>query len=114
MSYLFYLFIMVLYRIEHYSFFDSHDTINTSLEILKFTVISETPCGYWIKPYSDVKKKWISKTSKKRYAYPTIQEARVNFIKRTEKRLKILKNQVSFVEEALRKVETFYKPKQKP
>ena len=39
-------------------------------------------------------KKWVSKTSRKRFAYPTKEEALENYIKRTEKRLKILEWQV--------------------
>lgn len=105
---------MILYRIEYTYYFDNWDLPKGSLEIVKFTPISETPCGYWIQPNPYCKKKWVSKTGKKRYAYPTIQEARVNFIKRTEKRLKILETQVDCVQDALRQIQTFYKPKQKP
>jgi len=36
---------------------------------------------------------WISKNSKKRYAYPTKKEALENFIKRNERRIEILKYQ---------------------
>ena len=35
--------------------------------------------------------RWVSKTAKKRYAYPTKEEALINYIKRTEKRIRILK-----------------------
>lgn len=69
---------------------------NPKLEIREFNLFKETPKGYWIghmNPFghsiSDWRK-WVSKTSKKRFAYPTKEEALVNFIKRTEKRLKIL------------------------
>ena len=61
-------------------------------------MFKETPKGYWI-GYGSLGQhkynwqKWVSKTSKKRFAYPTEKEALTNFIKRTEKRLKILKRQ---------------------
>ena len=46
--------------------------------------IKETPCGHWIEiPYG--KDKWISNTSRKRFAYPTKEGAIINFIKRTKR-----------------------------
>jgi hypothetical protein len=73
---------------------DSHFP-NPKLEVREYNLLRETPKGYWIGygnfGYNKYEwKKWVSKTSKKRFAYPTKEEALVNFIKRTEKRLKIL------------------------
>ena len=69
-----------------------------------FYLVKETPKGYWIDRIKvaeyledyrlkDIKKycRWIPKKSKKRYAYPTKQEALNYFIKRTEKYKRILK-----------------------
>jgi hypothetical protein len=73
---------------------DSHFP-NPKLEIREYNLLRETLKGYWV-GYGNLGydryswKKWVSKTSKKRFAYPTKEEALVNFIKRTEKRLKIL------------------------
>ena len=47
------------------------------------------------------KDKWISKSSKKRYAYPTKEEALINYIKRTEKRLRILESQIKLCKTGL-------------
>lgn len=47
------------------------------LTIREFYVMSETPKGWWINV--DGKKTWISKTAKKRYAYPTREEALESF-----------------------------------
>ena len=68
-----------------------------------------------LRPYNSLfsKEKWVSKDGKKRYAYDTIQGARTNFIKRNQKRLSILKNQVEVVEKSLELVKKFHKPKQK-
>ena len=66
---------------------------NPCLELREYDLISETPKGYWVgynMGSSFIPKKWVSKTSKKRFAYPTMEEALTNFILRTEKRLKIL------------------------
>ena len=66
------------------------------LELRTFDLIGETPKGYWI-GYTgrNSKFKWISKTSKKRYAYPTKEEAINAYIKRTTRRIEIMEYQIS-------------------
>lgn len=72
------------------------------IEIEIYNLWSETPKGYWIghglPNLLHGYKIWISKTSKKRYAYPTKKEALDNFIKRNEKRIKILNHQLMISE----------------
>ena len=56
----------------------------------------ETLKGYWIgygHPDNGLQShsRWVSKTAKKRYAYPTKEEAMTSYIKRTERRIGILK-----------------------
>lgn len=71
---------------------------NPKLILKKFNLWKETPKGYWIGyglPNTlNNGGRWVSKTAKKRYAYPTKKEALINFIKRNERRVKILKRQV--------------------
>lgn len=67
---------------------------NPKLELRKYDLIKETPKGYWIGYKGFSFKKWIPKNSRKRYAYPTKEEALKNFILRTKKRVKILKRQI--------------------
>ena len=63
-----------------------------TLVINEFVLIKETAQGYWISSSGfEFGKRWVSKTSRKRYAYPSKQEAMTNFIKRTERRIGILK-----------------------
>lgn len=98
------------YKIVHYASMDSDGEYSSSsfpsLVCETYESIKETPCGHWIgfkslksankieRPLSDYYwKKWVSNTSRKRFAYPTQEEALQGFIKRTEKRIKILKNQ---------------------
>jgi hypothetical protein len=69
------------------------------IELRTFNLHKETPKGYWIgygHPDNGLQShsKWVSKTAKKRYAYPTKEEAMNNYIKRTEKRIEILKSQL--------------------
>jgi hypothetical protein len=75
---------------------------NRRIRYSEYFVLSETPKGYWIslKYYKDEdrllksEKKWVSKTSKKRFAYTTKKEALIAFIKRKEKQIKILESQL--------------------
>ena len=70
-----------------------------SLICHSYNLFKETPKGYWIgSGYLNDgllrdEGRWVSKTAKKRYAYPTKGEALINFIKRTEKRKNILEYQ---------------------
>ena len=60
------------------------------LRFIEYQLVKETPKGYWITHRSwrlqMISPKWISKTSRKRFAYPTKQEALTNYIKRTERK----------------------------
>jgi len=78
----------------------------TEVHLCEFVLLKETKHGYWIIPesikgslswlwYVESNKKWIPKESKKRYAYPTKEQALVGYIKRSERRIKILKGQLS-------------------
>lgn len=84
---------MKFYRYHDYQ---SHNGIN--IDLSEFELLRETKCGYWIIPmcfvdYSNIKtvekvKRWISKTSSKRFAYPTKKEAAGNLICRKRKQIK--------------------------
>jgi len=80
-----------------------------------YNLHKETPKGYWIgygHPDNGLQShsRWVSKTAKKRYAYPTKGEALNNYIKRTEKRIKILKGQLEECEHGLMKAKAIVKP----
>jgi hypothetical protein len=53
-----------------------------------FMVVKETRCGYWIEAYEGLK--WVSATGKKRFAYPTKDEAINSFHARKRRYLQIL------------------------
>lgn len=83
---------------------------NPTIELREYDVLKETQKGCWIgylNLFGDIIsnwQKWISKTSKKKFAYPIKEEALTNFIKRTEKRIRILKYQITFCEISLNKI----------
>lgn len=78
-------------------------SVKLDIEILYLR--KETNCGYWISPYpedngwehEDFERRWVSKTSRKRYAYPTKEEAMDNFKHRKAKQKKILSSQLAKV-----------------
>lgn len=73
---------------------------NPKLECYEYNLFKETEKGYWIGYGNFIPDKlrsnahWVSKTAKKRYAYPTKKEALIGYIKRTERRIGILKFQL--------------------
>ena len=71
--------------------------ISWNLYMYKYDLLKKTPKGYWIgfKEFSCglTWKKWISKTAKKRYAYPTEKEALNAYILRSKRRVEILEDQ---------------------
>jgi intein/homing endonuclease len=76
------------------------------VSLVKFGVLKHTPCGVWVKR-TDVfdlhgyRKRWVSKSSRKRYAYPTKEEALVSFIARKNRQLRILKCHIDDVKTVL-------------
>lgn len=70
--------------------------VRVSIDLERFTVIRETPCGYWFVPdwmasfpheTIQEEKRWVSKDAVRRHCYPTKQEAWVSFKARCRKRL---------------------------
>lgn len=78
---------MNFYRYEHNRVDDSRVIIY----FLEFILIKETKKGYWIKTRSiSQPKKWVSKTAKKRFAYPTKKEALESFEARKRRQIVLL------------------------
>ena len=92
---------MKFYRCESKSYMSMNEfdrTGRVAIVFDEFNLIKETPQGYWIcmGGFGGLQspKKWISKTSRKRYAYPTKIEALENLVKRYECRKRILSHQL--------------------
>jgi hypothetical protein len=80
---------------------------NPEVVLSIYSLFKETPKGYWI-GYGELQRlhsasRWVSKTARKRFAYPTKEEALESFIKRNEKRIKILKHLIEHCEIAVMK-----------
>jgi hypothetical protein len=75
------------------------------LVVREMNLYKETPKGYWIGFGTPETlhggKRWVSKTGKKRYAYPTKEEALHNFIRRKKKQIQITKYILELAQAAL-------------
>ena len=88
---------MKLYRYE-YLVTDEEGTVE--LVCREYLVQKETPKGYWIS-MSWSKKKWISKTARKRYAYPTKAEALNYFILKSQSHIARMNWRIEIVSAAV-------------
>jgi len=68
-----------------------------------FKLVEETDKGYWITHLYWDKPKWVSKTSCKRYAYPTKDEAMYSFKQRKYRQRKLLQGQLEVVDKVISK-----------
>ena len=80
--------------------FYRYEPINDRITLYEFNLIEETSKGYWIGRLTT--KQWIPKESKKRFAYPTKEEALINLITRTKRRISILESQLRHSKNTLR------------
>jgi len=68
----------------------------------EFEVLKETPKGYWIDtPFELKRKRWVSKTGFKRYAYTTKDPAADSFIARRKKQIFLLEGRLVFAKASL-------------
>ena len=87
---------MILYRYDSI-YYESGPRV----DLEEFDMVKETLCGWWIKQagiHYDYGKKWVSKTAKKRHAYPTKEEALISFKARKKRQISILKARLSGAE----------------
>ena len=83
------------------------------LDVKEYKLVRETPKGYWIiddlwdydEESVETYKKWVSKTARKRWAYPTKEEALVSFKARKRRQIRILTYQLSEAKTALKLAE---------
>lgn len=89
----------VLYRYETSG---SH-TSRVSLFCDHFQTIKETPKGWWIEYWGDKgqTRKWVAKTGKKRFAYPTKELALESFVARKQHMIAKLEYSLGMTKTAL-------------
>lgn len=69
-------------------------------------VIKHTPKGAWLRDLNDPRgKRFVLRGARRRWACPTLQEARESFIARKRRQINILRSQVHYAKEAKRMAE---------
>lgn len=71
----------------------------------QYPVVRETPCGVWLQ--DGFRRRWVSKTARKRFAYPTREEARESYRIRKRRHVEHLETQLRRARELLKQAETF-------
>lgn len=87
---------MRLYRADYTRYTDGPRVF-----IESFMVVKETPCGYWIELHEGDGSRWVSATGKKRYAYPTVEEALAGWRARKHRQIAILRAKIAEINRAL-------------
>jgi len=122
---------MMLVGPTHYRFtYYVYSGNDVSIRVHEYAVAAETKNGYWIVPmdtwlawggiskntdpeivktYKAIRK-WVPKTSFRRFAYPSIEEARTSFLARCRKHILILQNKIPNVQKAAEKAKGYVYP----
>jgi hypothetical protein len=91
-----------LYRIT--SLIRGVDFPTVQINYHKFKILRETPKCYVIREWAGGKEKYVLKNAKKRFAYPTREEAKEGFIARKSRQIRLLNGQLDHAETAMKKV----------
>lgn len=87
------------YRYEKYcndeTLRDWDNNSNVRVRLKEFTVLKETPKGYWIDT-GNKSKKWVGKDSKSPFAVLSIEQALENFVLRQQRSIRIMQHQIEF------------------
>jgi len=90
-------------KLKHYRFERDYSLMGDTktIKLIEFEILRKTDCGFWIKSKYD-KERFVLSDSRKRYAYPTKEEAFNNFRIRTSKSYSYsvanLRNAIEFIE----------------
>ncbi len=93
------------YRFEDQIWIDYDGVRNVSVYLTKFVVTKHTLKGVWLE-YGFEKDKFVLKNSRKRFACPTVEEAKISFLARKQSQLCILEAQVAGVRMILTRANT--------
>jgi hypothetical protein len=79
----------IFYRLEdHYT-----EGCDVEVWLFKYKVVSKTPCGVWI-TLGKGKDKFINLNATKKWACPTIEEAKKSYLRRKLRQIQILSAQL--------------------
>lgn len=82
---------------------ESLDSLFVHVELDEYKVLRHTPTGVWIrtKRYERNSEKFICRAWRKRWACPTIEEARISFIARKKIQLSIYQHRIEALHAAI-------------
>lgn len=89
-------------------FGDPNPGHNVDLWVKKFRVEKETPKGVWLVGEYGWSRRWVSRTTRKRYAHATLEEAVASFRARKQMQRKILLSQLDDVARWLKLLDQRY------
>ena len=72
------------------------------VQLYKYGVLKHTKCGTWIDVYGE--RRFVLKDARKRFACPTIAEAKEQFKHRKARQMSILRSKIHNIETALNKL----------
>ena len=88
---------------------DPPRTSHAAVRLEKFAVLKHTPKGVWlvrkIGDFIGSDKRFVLKAANKRFACPTIEEAKESFFARKNRQIRILKKQIEHAQSAISLVE---------
>lgn len=87
---------------EEYGFYSTRQ-----LSLREFQVVKETPKGAWIEMPFLLDRRFVRRDARKRFACPTVEEARESFMARKKRQIKILNTQLQNAQESLRLAEAW-------
>jgi len=97
---------------KFYRYADEQNSAGVQVTVEEYELIRETRKGYWIvskyvaaysKDVQNKYKRWVSKTTRKRYAYPSRLEAINNYIRRKERQIVLCNASIKRAKDALLK-----------
>lgn len=91
------------YRFEDFltaSFGDSYSSSSVRVRLVKFDVVKKTPKGVWI-GFGTSKVRFCRLDSRRKYACPSVEEAKESFLNRKRTQISIYKNRIKMAEAAL-------------
>jgi len=95
-------------RVKFFRYTSRNCSYNYNAVIIEdevFYLEKETPCGYWIVDGFSTFRKWVSKTTRKRYAYPTREEALNSLYYRKKRQVIILEAQLKLAKSTIKQID---------
>lgn len=107
------------YRYEDKRFAAPHDEFDNPIggpvievHVFKFQVVKTTPKGVWLNVAEECR--FVLRGATKRFACPTLDEAKASFVARKRKQIRIYQNRINLAEQAIRHLEWKYPIEERP